>query len=319
MSVPRVFISSTCFDLSELRQNLADFLESFGCSVVLSEEGDVPYYGHMHTHDYCIQEVHNCDYFILIIGGRFGGRYVNDKNISIVNAEYLEAVKLSKNRMVFIKRDVLHDHHVYIHNKNIETMHYPSIDKQDTAKSIFEFIDQVRKQPIQNQYFPFDNSTDIIGILRKQFSMMIYQQMNLDNVYNSDKEIIDKLQHILLSTHKINEHLDKNNNNLEDQDYLYLFFSSLSLIFGLEIKRYKDSLLFKNPLKNTSKIEEYLIMSGLFTVIQIQNFDCIMNKQTLKYISLDSSDDDFSKLNSLFNKIISIDFSTINFFIDNKI
>ena len=41
MAVPKVFISSTCFDLSEIREQLSRFISNYGFEPVLSEHGDV--------------------------------------------------------------------------------------------------------------------------------------------------------------------------------------------------------------------------------------------------------------------------------------
>jgi hypothetical protein len=60
---------------------------------VLSEDGAVFYDPTLHTHDACLAEVPNCQMFVLIIGGRYGGKYKDDEH-SITNAEYREAVRL---------------------------------------------------------------------------------------------------------------------------------------------------------------------------------------------------------------------------------
>ncbi len=41
MAVPRMFISSTCFDLHEVRRNIRDFISNFGYEPVMSEYGDI--------------------------------------------------------------------------------------------------------------------------------------------------------------------------------------------------------------------------------------------------------------------------------------
>jgi hypothetical protein len=41
MATPRVFISSTCYDLKYIRENLKFFIQNAGYEPVLSEEGNV--------------------------------------------------------------------------------------------------------------------------------------------------------------------------------------------------------------------------------------------------------------------------------------
>ena len=55
-------------------------------SASLHDRGDVFYHPDIHTHDSCLNEIGN-QLFILIIGGRFGGKYVADPDKSIVKAD----------------------------------------------------------------------------------------------------------------------------------------------------------------------------------------------------------------------------------------
>ena len=43
MAIPRVFVSSTCYDLKYIRENLKYFIRTLGYEPVLSEEGSVYY------------------------------------------------------------------------------------------------------------------------------------------------------------------------------------------------------------------------------------------------------------------------------------
>lgn len=187
MAIPRVFISSTCYDLSEVRDALVTFIKSFGFEDALSERGDVFYHPDLHTHESCIREISNCNLLVLIIGGRFGGTYTADTSKSIVNAEYEAARELNIPVFTFIKKDVLHDHKLYERNKNNVNITYPSIEKQEYAKNIFEFINVVRKSPINNGLFEFQFSRDIEEILKKQWAGIFYE-------YLSDKANKSKLE-----------------------------------------------------------------------------------------------------------------------------
>lgn len=83
MAAPRVFLSSTCYDMAEVRDSLKSFIESYGFEPCLSDYGDVFYHPDLHTHESCINEISNCQLLILLIGGRFGGSYVADTSKSI--------------------------------------------------------------------------------------------------------------------------------------------------------------------------------------------------------------------------------------------
>lgn len=75
MSKLKVFVSSTCYDLSSVRLGLKRFIEEeLGYEAVLSDQQDILYDPRIHTHTACIEEVKNSDLMILIIGSRFGGK-----------------------------------------------------------------------------------------------------------------------------------------------------------------------------------------------------------------------------------------------------
>lgn len=180
MPIPRVFVSSTCYDLADERDGLSAFCSEFGFDVALSERGDVFYHPDLHTHVSCTREVSTCQVFVLVIGGRFGGKYVADKTKSITNAEYASARELGIPIFTFVKQDVLNDHNLWQRNKDqsfANQITYPSIDKQEHAQEIFLFIDQVRLAPTNNGFFGFRLSKEIFGYLRKQWAAMFFEYL----------------------------------------------------------------------------------------------------------------------------------------------
>lgn len=197
MATPRVFISSTCYDLSEVRDSLIGFFQNFGFDCTLSERGDVFYHPDLHTHDSCLGEVSNCQLFVLIIRGRFGGNYKRESK-SITNAEYAAARKLDIPTFTFIKQEVLNDHNIWQKNKEKKfssSIEYPSIDKQEHAKDIFGFIDQVRLSGTNNSFFGFNLAKDIHEKLRKQLAGMFFDFLSnrkiSKQIENTNKSIAD--------------------------------------------------------------------------------------------------------------------------------
>lgn len=197
MANPRVFISSTCYDLSEVRDSLISFFQNFGFECILSERGDVFYHPDLHTHDSCIGEISNCQIFVLIIGGRFGGAYKKERR-SITNAEYAAARNLDIPTFTFIKQDVLNDHNVWQKNKKkvfSDEIEYPSLEKQEHAKDIFEFIDTVRLGGEGNSFFGFSLAKDIHEKLRKQLAGMFFDFLTnrkiSKQIENTNRSIAD--------------------------------------------------------------------------------------------------------------------------------
>ena len=191
-----MFVSSTCYDLSLLRSQLRLFIKGMGYEPIMSDYEDVLYDPRSHTHTSCVEEVKNCDILILIIGSRFGGKAtpealnkinfdtlkteslniesLKEKEVlSVTQLEVLKAIEESIPVYTFIDKRVWHDHALYEKNKSsdiIDKIIFPAIEKQETAKFIFEFINFVRLRTKGNNIFAFEKAQDIEEILKKQWS-----------------------------------------------------------------------------------------------------------------------------------------------------
>lgn len=219
MSELKVFVSSTCYDLSLLRSQLRNFIKSIGYEPVMSEFEDILYDPRNHTHTSCIDEVSNCDVLILIIGSRYGGKakpealskvsfdavksesanvesLKNEENLSITQLEVLKAIESGIPIYTFIDKRVWHDHALYEKNKNseiIDKIIFPSIDKQETAKYIFDFINFVRLRSTNNTIFPFEKGQDIEDILKKQWSYYFQRLLREQRFIDGERKRIDIL------------------------------------------------------------------------------------------------------------------------------
>ncbi|BCG65273.1 MAG: hypothetical protein methR_P3099 [Methyloprofundus sp.] len=208
MASPRVFISSTCFDLAEVRDSLMSFCQGFGFEVVMSDKGDVFYHPDLHTHESCITEISNCQLFILIVGGRFGGKYKVDPTKSITNAEYNAAKEAGIPVFTFVKEGVLADHHIYQKNREkdfVSSIDFPSIENQNYAVNIFDFIDLVRGANVNNGFFDFKYARDIHCNLRKQWAGMFFDFLSQRSVSNHLKSTNESIANLSIASKKIEE------------------------------------------------------------------------------------------------------------------
>jgi hypothetical protein len=174
MATPRVFVSSTWYDLRYIRENLKYFIRTLGYEPVLSEEGSIFYDPRAHVQDACVSEIPNCQLLILIIGGRYGSQF-KDSAKSVTNTEYMEAVRLKIPVFALVEHAVLNDFQLFHANRknkliDASKISYPSAD----SILIFEFIETVRLSTINNALVPFRDFADIESYLRQQWAGMMF-------------------------------------------------------------------------------------------------------------------------------------------------
>lgn len=234
MAKLRIFVSSTCYDLGVIRSELRPFISSLGYEPVMSDYSDILYDPRSHTHESCIKEVPNCDMVLLIIGPRFGGTGIpsvlenfdfdvisnlssntglieNKDKLSITQLEILKAVEQSIPVYAFVDESVLHDHHVYEKNKDkpsvIKEIEFPSIQKKETAKYIFEFINFLTHRTTNNSIASFSRLEDIKSTLVGQWSQLFQRLLSETRKRSIDSkryldfsERLDDLKAVILAS-----------------------------------------------------------------------------------------------------------------------
>ena len=270
MAIPRVFISSTCYDLKHIRENLKFFVKTIGYEPVLSDEGDVFYSPYSHTHESCLKEVETCQLFILIIGGRYGGNF-KDSDKSITNNEYKEAVKQNIPIFTLVETGVYSDHNVYNKNKKdkpdiYKDISYPNIDDI----KIFDFVDEVRKNDKNNAIQPFRNFSDMEIYLKKQWAGMMYDfllEKNkeseskltnklLDNINLASRKTEELVKYLLKQSNPNDANIDKEiediDNKVEAEKFVQLVINRFNLT---ELPKIKMEDLINFNIENCRWIE----------------------------------------------------------------
>jgi hypothetical protein len=164
MSPPKLFVSSTCYDLKQIRIDLRQFIESVGFEPMLSEFDSFPVDPTLNTVANCIERVQSgADIFVLVVGGRYGSIVPSGK--SITNLEYLEARAKGIPVYVFVQKSVLSVLEVWRDN--------PTADFSQVVDStkLFEFVASMRDKG-EVWIFPFESAQDIVSTLRKQLAFL---------------------------------------------------------------------------------------------------------------------------------------------------
>jgi hypothetical protein len=114
MAKPRIFISSTFYDLKHIRSSIENFIDILGYDAILSEKGSITYNPDIALDESCYREVQSCDIFVLSIGGRYGSPISTEEKLkvedfyaryeSITKMEYESAI--NKDIPVYIQNSV---------------------------------------------------------------------------------------------------------------------------------------------------------------------------------------------------------------------
>ena len=115
----KVFISSTCFDLKDVRAEVANALREWGYRPLWNESPD--FHGHQVViHDICLNAVKETDIYLLIIDKRYGGTYAGyaypKEDISITWYETQIAFQEGKEIYTFVRDEVCNERPTYKSN-----------------------------------------------------------------------------------------------------------------------------------------------------------------------------------------------------------
>ena len=176
MARPRIFISSSYYDLRHIRTSLETFVQSLGYEPVLSEKGDIAYAPDRPLDDSCYREAAAADMLVLIIGGRYGTeksdsrtespRSFFERYDSITKLEFQNAVDNNVPVWILVDAQVYAEYHTFQRNKDSEDIAYAHVD----SVNIFHLIESIVTQRRNNPLFAFSRYTEIEDWLREQWA-----------------------------------------------------------------------------------------------------------------------------------------------------
>lgn len=170
MAKTRIFVSSTCFDLTQIREDLRKAIIDLGHEVLLSEYPSFPVLPELGTIENCKKNVReNTDIFFLIVGGKRGSLDVQSGK-PVTNVEYETAKEHGIDSFVFVNRSVLNLLPVWERNPTADFS--PSVDDPE----VFAFIKNL--QADNRWIFSFEKASEIIEIFKHQLSVFLRELVN---------------------------------------------------------------------------------------------------------------------------------------------
>lgn len=197
MAKPRVFISSTYYDLRNVRADLERFTREVGYEPVLNERGQIPYHTEKQLEDACYKEIELCDMLVSIVGGRYGTES-KEAPYSISQKELKSALDLGKPVYVFIEKNVLAEYRTYEKNKNVKGVNYVAVDDV----RIYKFLEEVHVLPLLQPVASFESSRDITDYLKEQWSGL-FQRMLQESARQREVQFIRDIQSTLSTLNQL--------------------------------------------------------------------------------------------------------------------
>ena len=174
MSQKRVFLGSTSSDLKDVRAELRLLIPTLGFKVICFEDPEFKKLPGKSAHDMCLDNVPDCDIYVLIIDERFGDEYIGSdptlKGKSLTWAEVEAALKEKKVICTFVRQEVWLEKSTYSWNKdkgiNIEP--YYAKDKR-----VFDFIEYIATRSKDNWIDQFKDVVDLKNLVENRLSPML--------------------------------------------------------------------------------------------------------------------------------------------------
>ena len=171
MARPRIFISSTFYDLKQIRSDIERSIRELGYEPVRHETGAVAYANTEALESAAYREIELCDIIVFVMGGRYGTESEEDPGYSISQVELKRALEKGIQVFIFVEGAVLHEYATYKLNAKTDNVKYSSVDDI----KVFRFLDGLYSLPKNNAIAQFEVAADITAFLKEQFAGLFHR------------------------------------------------------------------------------------------------------------------------------------------------
>ncbi len=173
----RVFLSSTIYDFRDLRSALRFWFEELGYEVLMSEVSDFERRPDSTTFDACFEAIHYCDFYILLVGERYGSIFQD--GISVTNQEFRVAKSLADEKRIamipFVRKSIWQEAELAAATGGAGTIRAVDAQSAEQMARVLAFVDELKSTKLVDEagnetgnlwIYTFDAFADIIGALR---------------------------------------------------------------------------------------------------------------------------------------------------------
>jgi len=288
MAKPRIFVSSTYYDLRHIRNNLENFIESLGYEAVLFESGDIAFHHDIPIVDSCYEEVDKCHMLVLIIGGRYGSNAdgitkekLSEEKISqkfetfnsVTKKEYEKARFRNIPIFIFVDKNVRSEYETYKQNSTNTTISYAHVDNPN----VFKLLDEILNQKTNNFVREFDKFADISTWLKDQWAGLFADFLTKKAVDAPIKDLASQVSELASVTDSLKNYTESIMKKIEPDNFekivrvqerkqtrnkLSRFTKEPLISFLMQTENLKASRLY-SALEKSTDVEEMLERAGM--------------------------------------------------------
>lgn len=286
MARPRVFISSTYFDLKSIREDLDRFIASHGYEPVRHERSQIAYGKDEAPEKYVYRELELCDILVSIVGSRYGSSAA-DTNYSISQQELKRALELGKQVYIFIEKGVQSEFKWFQANRDVPGIKYTQVDDV----RIYSFIEEIYALKVGNPIFNFETGADITECLEEQWAGL-FQRLLANETVRAQGNVLEELQRSLQTVDQMVKFLkeEKTQGSAAIDEIL---FANHPLFVALAKQLFNKYRLY---FTSVTELDQWLSSARSF----MQVSDDVANEGTfewIKEISLKNGDKEYQFIN----------------------
>jgi Domain of unknown function (DUF4062) len=280
MARPRVFVSSTYYDLKHLRSSIENFIEQLGYEPVLSEKDSIAYLPDAPLDESCYREAKSADIFVLIVGGRYGSRTSDsssmtdgfyDRYQSITRQEFESAKERDIPTYILIDSAVDAEYQTFLKNKTNEKINYAHVD----SVNVFHFIESIREKSNNNPIKLFNKYSDIESWLREQWAGNFRELIQRMSTGSRIQDIDNKVADLAQTTQTLKIYLEElvKNTTVEKKHALQIITEENDRLKKFKIDFDLKSIGYLNHLENSHEIS---IESARIALVNNNTFESLL-------------------------------------------
>lgn len=298
MAKPRIFVSSTYFDLKHIRNSLESFIDGFGYEAVLFESGDIVFHHDKPIDESCYSEIANCHMLVLIIGGRYGsassterenlesiGDSFYEKYNSVTKKEYQTARVKDIPIFIFVEKNVMSEYQTYKDNRKNTTVKYAHVDNVN----VYLLLDEILSQRTNNFVKDFEKFSDISNWLKDQWAGMFTDFLNKTKAETSLKDLSSQISELNSLSRMLREYSESIIRKIQPENFQEIIQNQTKILKETIINRFVSEGLIDylidatdNKISKEKLFSEFEKSENLESFLERINID---TKRKVKFLN----------------------------------